>query len=306
MLVVEKQPIGLIFGGGIENHLELLKELSKKWILLGNTYNQVKNLKNPTCFFPLLEKLSIPAPQTQLNPPSNLEGWLYKSVYGTGGNHISLANQCTLIPNSGYYFQKKINGQAKSVTFLANGKSCQIIGYNLLITAPTETILYRYGGVFTLSKLSYSNRILLQKYIEKIVLATELKGLNGLDFIQDKNGKIWILEINPRPPASLDLYQDRFNPFIAHIYSWLGGQLPIKMKLITEEKGFFILYAPYNLLIPPDIIWPSFCHDYPNGGIVINKEDPICSIHAQGSNINFCYKQINQRCTQLLALFFPC
>ncbi|WP_264694067.1 ATP-grasp domain-containing protein [Candidatus Nitrosacidococcus sp. I8] len=306
MLAGEKQPIGLIFGGGIENHLELLKELNKKWILLGNTYYQVKNLKDFTYFFPLLEELSIPTPQIQIHPPSHPEGWLYKSVYGTGGSHIRLANQCAFTSDSGYYFQKKINGQAGSVLFLANGKYCQIIGYNLLIIAPTKTTPYRYGGIFAPFKLSYSNRTLLKKYIEKIVLTTELRGLNGLDFIQDKNEKIWVLEINPRPPAAMDLYQDLFNPLSAHINGCLGNTLPIKIKSIAQTQGFIILYAPYDLIIPSYITWPNFCHDYPANGSVINQGDPICTIHAKGANIDLCYQQIAQRFTQLLTLFSPC
>jgi predicted ATP-grasp superfamily ATP-dependent carboligase len=137
------------------------------------------------------------------------------------------------------------------------------------------------------------------------VLAAGLRGLNGLDFIQEPEGEIQILEINPRPPASLDLYQDLLNPFDAHVKACLGAPLPIRINPMTTSRAFSILYAPHRLQIPPPMVWPDFCHDYPVTSHFIGKDEPICSIHAKGFSIEECQQLIKQHQHQVLKLLTP-
>jgi predicted ATP-grasp superfamily ATP-dependent carboligase len=295
----ELNSVGLVFGSGFENRPGLIEELSQQGILLGNTSQCIRLLKDPGRFFPLLQKLEIPAPETRLIPPDNLSGWLQKTIGGTGGHHVLAATTSTTI---NCYYQRRLKGQPGSVLFLTNGKEAQILGYNCLETAPTSTASYRYGGVSTPLELAPSICTLLQRYLNDIVSAIGLRGLNGLDFIQGPAGEIQVLEINPRPPASLDLYQDLFNPFDAHIKACLGGPLPVKVTPMTTARAFSILYAPHRLQVFPNMIWPTFCHDYPIANYFIGREEPICSVHATGSSIEECQQLIKQRQSQVLRL----
>jgi predicted ATP-grasp superfamily ATP-dependent carboligase len=295
----ELNTVGLVFGSGFENRPGLIEEFSQQGILLGNTSQCIRLLKDPRYLFPLLQELDIPAPETRILLSDNLSGWLRKTVGGTGGHHVLAATASTTID---CYYQRELKGQPGSVLFLTNGKETQILGYNCLGTAPTSTAPYRYGGVSTPLDLAPSTCTLLQRYLNDIVSATGLRGLNGLDFIQGPTGEIQILEINPRPPASLDLYQDLFNPFDAHIKACLGGPLPIKITPITTARAFSILYAPHRLQVSPNMTWPTFCHDYPIANYFIGREEPICSIHATGSSIEECQQLIKQRQSKVLKL----
>lgn len=301
-------PVGLVFGSGFENRLSLIEEFSQQGILLGNSASCIHLFKDPSYFFPLLQKLAIPAPETRLTPPplGNSFGWLRKTIGATGGHHIlPVLSAAITSTTSNHYYQRQLEGQPGSVLFLANGREAQILGCNRLEIAPTLTAPYRYGGISTPLNLAASTRALLQSHLNNIVLATGLRGLNGLDFIQESGDTLQVLEINPRPPASLDLYQDLLNPFDAHIKACLGNPLPIKFAPITLARAFFIHYAPYRLQVPSNMAWPTFCHDCPVTNRIIEREEPICSIHARGSSIEQCQQLIKQHQRQVLKLLIP-
>lgn len=301
LLKSETSPAGLIFGSGFENRPHLIAELSFSGKLLGNTPRCIRLVKDPGYFFPLLWKLAIPAPETRLTPPAKPLGWLRKAIGGTGGYHVLPTTDSV---NSPCYYQRKLEGQPGSVLFLANGKEAQALGYHSLWIAPTPTAPYRYGGIAAPLNLAPSVITLLQNYLHAIVAATGLCGLNGLDFIQTPDG-VQVLEINPRPPASLELYQDFTSLFDAHIHACQGGFLPLSPVPATPARAFSILYAPSRLQIPSNIVWPAFCRDQPIGPGIIEQEEPVCSVHATGVDIAACQQLIARRQRQLLTLLSP-
>ncbi|QBQ53885.1 ATP-grasp domain-containing protein [Nitrosococcus wardiae] len=323
LIRTETNPVGLVFGSGFENRPEFMEELTQWGVLLGNRPHCVRLLNDPRRFFSLLWKLAIPAPEIRFSPPDPTHGWLRKAIGGTGGHHVlpmtkalihgkrvrwqemrpeSQKRRASTSPP--YYYQRKLEGQPGSVLFLANSKETQILGYNHLWTAATRAAPYRYGGVATPLNLTPSAATFLQSYLRTIVTATGLRGLNGLDFIQEPGG-IQVLEINPRPPASLDLYHDLFNPFDAHVKACLEVPLSFRVTSITTTRAFSILYAPYPLQIPPHMVWPTFCYDCPVANLKIEREEPICSIHARGANIEECRQLIRRRQQQVLKLLSP-
>lgn len=294
---LETSPMGLVFGSGFEHRPHLIAELSSLGTLLGNTPRCIRLIKDPGYFFTLLRKQAIPTPQTQLIPPENPLGWLRKGIGGTGGYHVLPA---ALLTEGRCYYQRKLAGQPGSVLFLANGKEVQILGYNRLWIAATPAAPYRYGGIATPLHLSLTTVTLLQNYLHIIVAATGLRGLNGLDFIQTPEG-IQVLEVNPRPPASLDLYQDVAHLFDAHIHACRGGSLSLLSTPPMPARALSILYAPYRVRIPPNMTWPTFCRDHPIANSLIEKGEPVCSIHATGTNIDECQQLIAYRQRQIWA-----
>jgi uncharacterized protein len=180
-----------------------------------------------------------------------------------------------------------------------------MLGYNRLWTAPTPTAPYRYGGIAAPLDLAPSTCTRLQNHLHALVVATGLRGLNSLDFIQE-NEQIHVLEVNPRPPASLDLYQGlQVNLFEAHIQACLGSPLPSAPLTLPNARAFAILYAPYPLQIPASLIWPAFCRDLPVANSTIEKMEPICSVHATASSLQTCQQLIAQRQEQILELLLP-
>ncbi|NOQ81722.1 MAG: ATP-grasp domain-containing protein, partial [Methylophaga sp.] len=194
-----------------------------------------------------------------------------------GGTHIQYANKSSSQQINGY-FQKFITGTCGSVLFLADGVQSQIISINQQYLSPTPSTLFRLGKIDTPWLISTLHRQQLKLATDKITFNTGLLGLNSLDFIVSNQGKLLILEVNPRPSASAELIHKEINLFQHHIMACYR-KLPLTpiIQPVTHVSLHFI-YADHDLLIPTDMTWPLECSDLPSGGTFIQKEAPICTV----------------------------
>ncbi|MEE8321684.1 MAG: hypothetical protein V3R68_07590, partial [Gammaproteobacteria bacterium] len=88
-ICLEHPGMQLVPGSGFEQQPGLLQVLSEIAPCVGNPAEVVRNIKDPLCFFSLLNELGIPyPPTTTLYPPAG-HNWLMKSIGGMGGDHIA-------------------------------------------------------------------------------------------------------------------------------------------------------------------------------------------------------------------------
>ncbi len=107
-----RRPIGLVLGSGFEDTPKLVATLGRHFPLIGNGAEAIARAKDPTCFFPLLDALAIPHPETRPTPPQDPQGWLSKRIGGSGGAHVVA---CPLARSTrGRYFQRRLQGEPVS------------------------------------------------------------------------------------------------------------------------------------------------------------------------------------------------
>jgi predicted ATP-grasp superfamily ATP-dependent carboligase len=93
--------------------------------------------------------------------------------------------------------------------------------------------------------------------------------------------RVWVLELNPRLSATLDLYPTQDGQlFELHMRASAGGSLdgPLDTGL---SKAHYIVYAPENISLPEDYAWPAWVADIPADGALITAGDPVCTAEAQ-------------------------
>jgi len=116
--------------------------------------------------------------------------------------------------------------------------------------------------------------------------AFNLKGLCSLDFIVEENGQYSILEINPRPTATFELYEIQEGLFAQHLAAFDGKVA--KPELDTESgegqsRALWVLYAGKSITIP-HLEWPDWATDRPMPGKLIASGEPICTIRAAANS----------------------
>ena len=292
---------GLIYGSGVDSKLDLLDWCEKHFRLCGNSAEVVAHFVNPERFFSLLTRLNIPYPRICYERPSSNQGWLFKQVMGEGGKSITEA--CELVSNADGYYQRKINGPACSILFVANGQSSEIIGYNTqFVQANEKSRPYIFSGMINRAPyLAKRQRLTLAFQVQRLVQETGLVGLNSLDFIID-NGVCRILELNPRPSASITLY-DSVVPnglLVAHLAGCRGESLEITY-LDQRVRGFKIVYCPWPVTLE-HIRWPQWCSDKPARNAQILTNQPLCTVNASGLNIVEVETKLAQREQKILSL----
>jgi methenyltetrahydromethanopterin cyclohydrolase len=192
--------------------------------------------------------------------------------------------------HSSVYWQKYRQGSSHSALFLANGHDLQVIGFNTQWAVRVDEVeTFAFSGVMNSTELSNKQKNQISEWLKKLVPFFKLKGLNSLDFIQAGETS-YVLEINPRPSASMALYDGDL--LIAHIKASqgvLGDDVPDQ----TGCTGYQIVYARQDLLIPECFEWPDGCMDLPIPGAIIGAGQPICSMIAHQKQAPAVLKQLS-------------
>jgi uncharacterized protein len=279
------------FGSGFECYPECLRYLSGCLTVIGNQYDIFVKTQEIRTFFSALNTLNIPYPDISFTKPEHTGSWLIKPLSGYGGVGVK---RCFLggdIVNS-VYWQKFQAGTQQSVLFLADGVRAQVVGFNTQWTIKSdEGAEFIFSGIINNCNLSDKHKQTVSSWLDKLVPTFGLLGLNSLDFIHAE-GRSYVLEINPRPPASMQLYDA---DLLGRHMCACQGRLTDDLIAPTWVTGYQIIYAGHDLVIPQQFIWPLGSMDIPKAGSLIRKGYPICSIMAHEKNPQLVFAQLAAR-----------
>lgn len=291
--------LGCVAGSGFEDRPELLSKIAAHWALLGNDAETVARIKSLE-FFDTLDGLGIPHPRTQSAPPAG-EGWLTKRSGGAGGSHIAPYVAGTSISASAY-FQERVKGTAVSALFVGNGRDTCLLGFSEQWTDPSAASPFRYGGAVRPASLSEKLQDEMSASVLKASAAFRLKGLGSADFIvAEGTGTALLLEINPRPGATLDIFDEKTQPLLKlHLDSILDGRLPSQPLTLEGAMASGLVFAPERHRIPEDMDWPDWVADRPKPRESIDKNRPICTVVARAETKAQANGLIAERKNQIL------
>jgi len=291
----------VIYGSGLENHPESLYYLNSRLTILGNSPEIFVVLHNKSLFFSELDRLDIPYPDSTFNKPETIDDWLVKPMQGHGGIGIERYNAGDKSDSSSYW-QKYQYGTPHSVLFLADGQQVQVVGFNRQWSVSLKDIgEFVFSGIINSSDLPVEQELLVTTWLKKFVHVFALKGLNSLDFIQSGD-KSFVLEINPRISASMQLYDADL--LIRHIKA-STGELMDKPALQSGYTAYQIIYAEQDVAIPQSFVWPAWCMDLPPPEALIRTGQPICSIIAHQKQAQSVFKQLLVKQHYLRKGFYP-
>lgn len=294
---------GWVAGGGCEGRPELLSQGAALLPLIGTAPQAVQRVRDPAVFFNSLQAAGIHHPEVRFTAPADGRGWLLKDGQGCGGWHIlpaELAGHAAEPPAS-HYFQRRVPGTPMSATFCANGHKAVVLGVNRQLVCAIGTRPFVYAGVLGPLCLPDAAATALDTALQTLTAQFVLRGLGSLDFVLDGD-TVQVLEINPRPPASLALYGARLagGLMAAHVQACLQGRCP---KLLPAPagapavRGTAIVFAPHALHIDETAAQAlqalPACHDLPMAGTRLQRGEPLCSVSAAGLDAAAVQRQLD-------------
>ncbi len=298
-------PIGLVLGAGFECNPRLVAKLADRFPLIGNDAETIKRTKDPQQFFSVLDTLGIPHPETRLEAPSNSEGWLMKRVGGSGGLHI---HRCpaTPRPDKRRYFQRQIAGDQISLMGLVSEKSAAF-AVSRQWTNPLPRRPFRYGGAAGSLLLDEDLEARLIEMSLAVAEALALKGIVSFDYLV-RDGEPSLLEVNPRPGATLDVFDDASGTlFKAHVAACQGGD---PAALVASDwhppvaRAAAFLYADRGPLTAGAVTWPDWAADRPRPGSGIGAGQPLATVLAEGDDIDAVQATCAERLGMLETLLY--
>ncbi len=277
-------PMGLVLGTGFECDPRMMERLAEHFLILGNTPDTVRQTKDPDIFFGALANHGIRHPETQRQPPKESNGWLMKRIGGSGGLHI---HRCPSHPkpDTRRYFQSEIEGDTLSALGIVD-KQGAVFAFTRQWCAPLKKRPYRYGGVSG----PVTPEPDLEAHLIDICLSVStmfaLQGLVSFDFLFHA-GELFLIEVNPRPGASLDVLDDEHGSlFHAHILACTGGDAADALVAgwqPPKARAAAYLYADRGPLKIGHVDWPQWTADRPIPGSRIATRQPVATVIADAN-----------------------
>lgn len=296
--------IGWVAGSGFEAAPRLLATAAGSLALLGMPAGSVSALRDAHHFFGVLDRLGLPHPAVRLDRPVEATGWLAKRMGGTGGWHIREApdvdSHC-----ADTYFQRAEPGTPMSVLFVADGQRARAVALNRLIVRRVGPYPHVYHGA-----IGPVRDELLQACIDDmlaaLVPAFAMRGLASLDFIA-ADGKPSLLEINPRPSASMALHAQAWPQGLLHAHiASVHGRLPPPPSPQPGVRATQVLFAqrPYRIdAETADALGRmADCHDLPAPETQLVTAEPVCSVTVEASDEVAAERALSDRLAGIEAL----
>jgi predicted ATP-grasp superfamily ATP-dependent carboligase len=275
------QPVeALVLGSGFEREPAMVDDLARHFPLTGNNAAVIRHVKDPQKLADDCAALGIPHPEFCWEAPPDPENWLAKAAGGAGGGHVARANGAAVKP--GRYFQRFIRGQSISALFVADGKTARVVGFSRQWASPAPGAPFRYGGAVRLRRFERQDAATIGGWLSGLTSRAGLAGLCSADFIRGDGG-YHLVEINPRPGATLDIFDCPDAPLLeAHINTSRGK--PFRVPRFDDCVASLITYASRPIERFPAVAWPDWTADRQPAGSTLAAGDPVCTVFARGTN----------------------
>jgi predicted ATP-grasp superfamily ATP-dependent carboligase len=197
-----------------------------------------------------------------------------------------------------------------SALFLAHRGGIHLLGISRQRMASTRERPYLFEGALGPMALPAGLAARLHEAIHCIARETSLVGLNSIDFLLDAP-EFSVLEVNPRPPASMALYPHAYPLGLmhAHLQACQGMLLAPPAEPPPGMRGFRLVFAQrpvqVNAMLAATLLRTGWCHDIPVPGTHVAVGEPLCTVSAAAAIADAASTveaALQQRCEQIHSL----
>ncbi len=323
----------VVYTGGLENHLKVLDRLSSARRLLGNVSKVVERVRDPAfvhdvahengCSYPVTFSSSVGLPKDGT--------YLKKPTLSVGGTGIEPWKGSRKKPSvSGELWQEFVTGIPMSISFCVNPEGIEVLSVcrQLIGRGWCRAKEFSFCGAVELLNIGLQQDMFarLLQFVNSLVERAGLTGLVGVDFIMPRKTagnplrKPIILEVNPRPTATMELAERRTGRSYAGLHlSSQGFSLPTESVVSTSEQdvcwGKAIVFANKPLCVSSAFSrhltrcasfmeeqsfgWPMVA-DWPRCGTVIRAGHPIVTIFSSASTPRHVVRRLREHVDKIV------
>lgn len=252
--------VRVLLGGGFDGVPSVLEVLNQRHRILNAPAAAWGAARDPFLF----SRLGIATPETRVDPPATSAGWLCRRVASGAGLGIvpaafgwpRAAATCMAGDHTSphVFWQRQVAGTPVSILFCAHRDGIVVVGCNRQWCNPAPGAPFRFGGVASGFDPGRLPREQLIEAAVRVSAATGLRGLCSLDAIITRRCEVLALEVNPRPTASVELYDREAPGLLAlHVAAVDAQPLPDWRPAALVNRGLAVVYAPvpWRLEVPP-------------------------------------------------------
>jgi predicted ATP-grasp superfamily ATP-dependent carboligase len=329
--VLSQQPeLPILPVGGCENLPEELAVWRTRTQVAFASEVAVNRVRDPDWVAGVLREAGSPAlgVANRGNFPSESEGslgtWLVKPIRGAGGQGIRAWRPSEVISSDGY-LQEYREGEPVSAAYVATEAGVELIGLTRqLIGLAYGTGRFGYAGNIlwdrTEEAIERNVREQARRVGECLGEESGLRGVFGIDGVLDAAGQWWVVEVNPRYTAAMELWERGGRPVLMeHLAATLGGMWARRdgtpKQVLPDSRaaglvmGKRIVYAERcgravglaQLAAAGDTQWrPEWVADLPADGQLFSPGEPVCTVFAEEATDAACRAALANRARRVL------
>jgi predicted ATP-grasp superfamily ATP-dependent carboligase len=194
--------------------------------------------------------------------------------------------------------QRRVDGLSCSAVAIADGRGAVVLGLTEQLHRPRS---FNWTGNVTPPRLPESERAELEGELQAVCAEVAarfgVRGAFGVDAVWDGR-HAWVLEVNPRPSASLELFGP--GSFEAHVRGARGLGLPVAGSPPARSCATvkLVLFADRTVWAPEPGWWPAgLVRDIPRAGETIKRGAPVCTLVSASPDV----PELVQRGARLLS-----
>jgi predicted ATP-grasp superfamily ATP-dependent carboligase len=289
-----RNPIGAVCGAGFEDRPALVERISERWPVIGNGSDAVARAKDPEVLATICRNFAIPHPRFSVAPQGDQE-WLRKRRGGSGGAHVGAEG-----PAGDIYWQEQVNGGPVSALVLGTDGKAMVLGFSRQWPDPLPDAPFRYGGAVRPAMLGLAIEGALERAARDVVKELGLVGLNSVDFLVASDGW-WLIEVNPRPGATLDIFEPPQGSLFALHVDACRGQLPENPPSFAGAAAAQTVYALRVIASMPPLSWPGWTADRQPPDTRVDAGTPLCTVFARAETVADARQLVQERAARVRA-----
>jgi uncharacterized protein len=266
----------VVYGAGLENRPDLVARLAAGRELLATSAELLDAVRDPWAVGEAARAAGAHAPRTTVGAADG-NGWLRKPRRGGGGRGVRRWTGGRL--HATEILQRRVDGLPCSAVAVGDGRDAVVLGLTEQLLRPRR---YLWAGNATPARLRPVELAALGEQLgavcREVVARFGVRGAFGVDAVWDGR-HAWVLEVNPRPTASLELFGP--GSFALHVRGarglTLSGTSPTACARVK-----LVLFADRDLRAPELDWWPAgLVRDIPRPGEAIARGQPVCTLVSQ-------------------------
>ncbi|TFG33612.1 ATP-grasp domain-containing protein [Candidatus Thorarchaeota archaeon] len=309
----------VIIGSGFDDHSEILEPLEKSGLFLGCSIHRMKAARNRGSLEKAVEQLNVKLPRQikvsstgEINTITPEFPCVVRRAESGGGSGIRLVHNSTELlqkmtePHAREeihrpVIQQYIKGRDISCSILGTGKkslALSIQGQFIGMPTAGRNCDFAYCGNYLPSGINPKYEQMISRISETIINRLQLRGSIGIDYTLDKQGQLWLMEINPRIQGTLEMLEIAGNISVTDLHFRAVQERLPSSKYRFKPTLKMIVYSRKDGLLPDLSRFPNVVDISPSG-VFIKRGDPICTILESGENILQCYTRASNIAIQI-------
>jgi len=301
------------YTGALENHPDIIAAIAEQRLLLGTSAAAASAVRDHARLADLLQTAGVGFPDTFPTPAHvPRDGtFLVKPRASAGGRGIAVWDHDSRgREHDAHVWQRRMVGESWAAAFVVShtgaarlwGVSRQLVGLDWCHARP-----FAYCGSLDLplSLVPPHVRAAVDRVGNTVATAFAplgLAGLIGIDLVVDPSGHVHVIEINPRPTASMELFERSTGESLAGVHvAACGGHVPALSARGPGSTiwGKAVLFAAHDIVIDAERLaslqraclpltadettWPVLA-DIPCVGTAIPAAAPLLTVFAAAAD----------------------